>query len=78
MVIISGDRLALLDVIAPCWRTGEGDSAFPYRPPALLVPDILYKTVRQIFFYFLFFLVFGRLSSHNRLVGAFTVISCSG
>lgn len=30
MVIICGDRLPLLDVIAPCWCAGEGDSAFPH------------------------------------------------
>lgn len=29
MVIICGDRPSLIDVIAPCWCTGEGDSAFP-------------------------------------------------
>lgn len=38
MVIISGDWLFLRDVIAPCWCTGDGDSAFPTLSPSSVSP----------------------------------------
>lgn len=40
MVLICGDGLPLLDVIAARWRTGEGDCISASGLPALTDPDI--------------------------------------